>query len=29
MALGFLYLIIHFRRKGGYKQIELTSRQET
>ena len=29
MALGFLYLIIHFRRKGGYKQIELTSQQET
>ena len=29
MALGFLYLIIHFRRKGGYKQIELTSQQES
>ncbi len=29
MALGFLYLIIHFRRAGGYKQIELTSQQET
>lgn len=28
MALGFLYLIIHFRRKGGYKQIELTSSSE-
>ncbi len=28
MALGFLYLIIHFRRKGGYKQIELTSSNE-
>ncbi len=28
MALGFLYLIIHFRRKGGYKQIELTSQRE-
>ncbi len=28
MALGFLYLIIHFRRKGGYKQIELTSLRE-
>ncbi len=29
MALGFLYLIIHFRRAGGYKQIELTSQNET
>ncbi len=29
MALGFLYLILHFRRAGGYKQIELTSQQET
>lgn len=29
MALGFFYLIIHFRRAGGYKQIELTSQQET
>ncbi len=29
MALGFLYLIIHFRRAGGYKQIELTSQRET
>ncbi len=29
MALGFLYLILHFRRKGGYRQIELTSEQET
>ena len=28
MALGFFYLIIHFRRKGGYKQIELTSSNE-
>ena len=29
MALGFLYLILHFRRAGGYKQIELTSQNET
>lgn len=29
MALGFLYLILHFRRAGGYKQIELTSQRET
>ncbi len=29
MALGFFYLIIHFRRAGGYKQIELTSQNET
>ncbi len=29
MALGFLYLILHFRRAGGYKQMELTSQQET
>ena len=29
MAFGFFYLIIHFRRKGGYKQIELESQQET
>jgi MFS family permease len=29
MALGFLYLILHFRRAGGYKQIELTSQNES
>lgn len=29
MALGFFYLIIHFRRAGGYKQIELKSQNET
>ena len=29
MALGFLYLILHFRRAGGYKQIELEAQQET
>jgi len=25
MALGFLFLILHFRRAGGYKQIDLPS----
>ncbi len=29
MALGFLFLILHFRRTGGYKQIELRSQHET
>lgn len=29
MALGFLYLIIHFRRRGGYRQIELPSLRKT
>ncbi len=29
MALGFLYLILHFRRAGGYRQVELTPRDGT
>ena len=28
MALGFLFLLLHFRRTGGYKQIELPSSSE-
>ena len=29
MALGFLFLLLHFRRAGGYRQIVLTSASET
>ncbi len=29
MALGFLFLLLHFRRAGGYKQIVLPSSEDT
>ena len=29
MALGFLFLLLHFRRAGGYKQIVLPPSDET